>query len=263
MNAIDREKLRVALRRMGQESLCYFLDDALDLLSPAQLRAVAKNHVDLKSVRPEPKTKGRNPLDEVQAFERASLAREFHESFNVNSKNYMEKSNGTRTWIAECRRLLDRCVASAKVVDPTDVREAFEIIFSLLDRLDSGDDEVIFFADEAGAWQVGVEWEKVLPAVPGDRNCNESTWRPRPDTSTGNAGTSSGSMVLPSCGWVVLRPMLDAVTSTVSVAAPVASGTSTVKMVLTSTVTAFCAAFLNPAASTTMSYLPGFKPLMA
>ena len=32
--------------------------------------------------------------------------------------------------------------------------------FSLLDELDECRDNIIFFADEAGAWQVGVNWEK-------------------------------------------------------------------------------------------------------
>lgn len=162
--AIDKDKLRVALRKMSHDNLFYFLDDAIDILSPTQLRTIAKDHIDLKLVRPDPKTKkSRNLLAEVRAFEKASLAREFHESFNVNSKNYREKSNGTLSWIAECRRLLARCVESAKLVDPAEVRQAFDILFSLLDRLDSGNDEILFFADEAGAWQVGVQWEKVLP----------------------------------------------------------------------------------------------------
>jgi len=32
-----------------------------------------------------------------------------------------------------------------------------QYVFSMLD-------DVIFFADEGGSWQVGVDWEKVLPA---------------------------------------------------------------------------------------------------
>ena len=51
----------------------------------------------------------------------------------------------------------------AKTADPAEVRQAFDIIFGLLDRIDECREDIIFFADEAGAWQVGVHWEKVLP----------------------------------------------------------------------------------------------------
>jgi hypothetical protein len=32
-----------------------------------------------------------------------------------------------------------------------------------LDYIDEGNDDVIFFADEGGSWQVGVDWDRVLP----------------------------------------------------------------------------------------------------
>ena len=41
-------------------------------------------------------------------------------------------------------------------------REEFSRL-GLLDRIDEGHDDVIFFADEGGSWQVGVDWERVLP----------------------------------------------------------------------------------------------------
>jgi hypothetical protein len=48
--------------------------------------------------------------------------------------------------------------------DPVDVCQAFEIIFGLLDHIDECLDDVSFFADEARSWQVGVDWNKVLPS---------------------------------------------------------------------------------------------------
>ena len=38
-----------------------------------------------------------------------------------------------------------------------------DILFGLLDHIDECLDDVIFFADEGGSWQVGVDWAKVLP----------------------------------------------------------------------------------------------------
>ena len=161
---IDRDKLRAAIRKLGDEYVFYLLDDAIDLLPSAKLHKIVRKYLDLKRLRPDnEKAMKASFLADVKAFEKASLSGEYYESFNVNSKNFMEKSKGTTGWIAECRRFLDRCVEQAKTVAPADARQAFDIIFGLLDRIDECREDIIFFADEAGSWQVGVRWEKVLP----------------------------------------------------------------------------------------------------
>ena len=71
---------------------------------------------------------------------------------------------------AELLKLVNRYIDPSKLEPdgkakgnlPADVRQAFEIIFGLLDHIDECLDDVIFFADEAGSWQVGVDWNKVL-----------------------------------------------------------------------------------------------------
>lgn len=102
-------------------------------------------------------------LARVKAFSDASLRHEYYDSFAVNSKNFMDKSEGTEEWIAECEQLLGDLVDFAEKGDPAEVRQAFEGIFALLTRMDAGED-IVFFADEGGSWQVGVDWPKVLPA---------------------------------------------------------------------------------------------------
>ena len=99
----------------------------------------------------------------MQAFERASLNREYYEDFDVNSKNCMEQSRGTSAWIASFLRLLDRCVTEAQSVKAKDVRQTFDVLFGLLDHINECCDDVVFFADEGGSWQVGVDWAEVLP----------------------------------------------------------------------------------------------------
>jgi len=86
----------------------------------------------------------------VQAFRQASLAGKYYEDFAVNSRNSTKMSNGTLAWIADCRRFLDQCVAQSKKGDRAEVRQAFDIIFGLLVRIDECLDDVIFFADEGG-----------------------------------------------------------------------------------------------------------------
>lgn len=164
-NGIDRDKLREAVRKLGDDYVRYMLDDAIGLLPPAKLHKIAKKYLDLKRLRPDAeKATKASLLTDVQLFEKASLAGEYYESFAVNSRNYTQKSAGTSSWIATFRRLLDRCVTSAKKENPTELREAVDILFGLLNHIDEGNDDVIFFADEGGSWQVGVDWAKVLPA---------------------------------------------------------------------------------------------------
>jgi hypothetical protein len=103
-------------------------------------------------------------LDEVRKVHAASLAGEYYESFNVNSKNFMDKSQGTETFIAEFDRFLTRCIRAAAKRPQRPLREAFELLFALLRQIDEDPDSVVFFADEAGSWQVGVDWREALPA---------------------------------------------------------------------------------------------------
>jgi hypothetical protein len=52
-------------------------------------------------------------LDKVKAFDEASRRGEYYESFGGNSKNFMEKSEGTEEWIAECERLLEEVASGS------------------------------------------------------------------------------------------------------------------------------------------------------
>jgi hypothetical protein len=163
-NEIDREKLRAAVRKLGNQYVFYMLDDAIDLLPPAKLYRIAKKYIDMKLVRPDPeKATKASLLTDVKRFEKASLARKYYESFAVNSRNCTQQSAGTSSWITGFRRLLDRCVTNVGE-NPTEMLEAMDILFGLLDRIDECNDDIIFFADEGGSWQVGVDWARVLPA---------------------------------------------------------------------------------------------------
>ena len=160
---IDRDKLRIALRRLSNEEIYCLLSEAVEMLATARLQRLAKGYYDLAQLRPE-EHKPENLLQEARKFEKASLRGDYYENFSVNSKNYTELSNGTRAWISAFNRLLDRCIAAAKKDNKARTREAIEICFGLLRHIDECLDDVIFFADEGGAWQVGVDWDKVLAA---------------------------------------------------------------------------------------------------
>ena len=84
--AIDRDKLRAAIRKLGDEFAFCMLDDAIDLLPPAKLHEIVRKYLILKGLRLDgEKATIENLLADVRAFEKASLAGEYYESFNVNS----------------------------------------------------------------------------------------------------------------------------------------------------------------------------------
>ena len=160
---LDLKRIRRAIRGSGNETIFFLLDDAISLLPPAKLRQLLAQYMKPEQFVSDVAVK-RDLLAEVQAFQKACLAGEYYEAFDVNSKNCRQSSLGTLAWIADFRRLLLSCVEQSNKRNVAGVRCAFDILFELLDRFDDGDDRMVFFADEGGSWMVGVEWKQVLPA---------------------------------------------------------------------------------------------------
>jgi hypothetical protein len=154
---IDPDKLRVATKRLKRDTLLMLLDRAFDQIPKPRLADVIKDFVDLEKVSTT-KDSGSKLLSEIKRFQKESLGGEYYESFNVNSHNFMDTSESTETWIAECERLFNRCVAEENRSNPKLTREAMDILFDLLRHIDDGYDDVVFFADEGGSWQVGKKW---------------------------------------------------------------------------------------------------------
>jgi len=160
---IDRAKLRTAVRRLGSKHIYLMLDGALDLLPRSKLAKLVSGYIDPSTISQDADGES-SLLDEVKVFEKASLRGDYYESFSVNSKNCTEMSKGTTAWIAECHRLLDRCAAESTKESPDKTIEAIDIIVGLLRHIDKCLDDVVFFADEGGSWQVGVDLRKMFPA---------------------------------------------------------------------------------------------------
>ena len=160
---IDLEQLRLALRRLSRGNLLVMAERATELVPRAKLRALVGDFVRLDELA-EPKSGAAPLLGEVRKFHEASLRGDHYESFAVNSKNFMRQSEGTEEFIAEFRRLVGKCVRASEKTPGPPLREAFELLFGLLRHLDEGHDDVVFFADEGGSWQVGVDWRAALPA---------------------------------------------------------------------------------------------------
>jgi hypothetical protein len=84
---LDQNKLRAAIRKLPDEYVFYMLDEAIDQLPKANLHRIVKKYLDLRRLRPDrKKARKARLLEDVKAFERASLAGEYYESFDVNSR---------------------------------------------------------------------------------------------------------------------------------------------------------------------------------
>jgi hypothetical protein len=156
------EKLRSELRALRRVDLLIIAERAADLVPRGKLKTLLHDFV-LVDTLPSAKSPQPTLFEEVQAFYTKSLAGQYYESFDVNSKNFTELSMGTESFLAEFHRLLTKCVRAAKEGPPQPVRDAFELLFRILERIDESQDDVIFLAKEAGSWQVGVAWRMVFP----------------------------------------------------------------------------------------------------
>jgi hypothetical protein len=159
----DLERLRRALRALRRGDLLIIAERAAELVPRAKLGALLGDLVQIDALTQA--SEAQAPLlKQVQKFHTAALAGKYYQDFSVNSRNFMERSAGTDAFIAEFDRLLGTCVRAADTGPPGAVREPFELLFGLLRHIDEASDDVIFFADEAGSWQVGVDWRTVFPA---------------------------------------------------------------------------------------------------
>lgn len=159
---IDIGSLREDIRQLDTEELLTLLDQAIEMIPNERLPELVESVFELDSYIVE-EISEKSLLEAVQHFHASSLSGYYYEDFNVNSKNFMDQSRGTINFIAEYRRLTNRCIKESSACDPGQLRQAFELLFNLLEEIDECRDDIIFFADEGGAWQVGMDEDQVLP----------------------------------------------------------------------------------------------------
>lgn len=151
MESLDR-----TLRRASKDRLVALVEDLCGVVPASRLLDVLGRHVDLDALTAPPETASDEPrsvLRDVGKFHAASLAGDYYDPFPVNSRNFMVRSEGAVDWEQECERLLQRCRTASRHGHHAQARECFDLLFDLLGRMDHGD-EIVFFADEGGSWQV-------------------------------------------------------------------------------------------------------------
>lgn len=160
---VDRDKVRIEARKLDGTGLRVWLDRAIDLLPHDAFPELIADYVHLRDVLADEATQP-DLLRTIREFHRESMAGRYYQSFNVNSRNYMEKSSGTETFIAEHSRLVEACLRAERAGDLDTAAEGLDLLIGLMREIDCCERDIVFFADEAGSWQVGVLWDRVLPA---------------------------------------------------------------------------------------------------
>lgn len=160
---IDRDKVRAQARKLDGTGLRVWLDRAIDLLPDEAFPELIADYVFLRDVLADEHTR-LDLLHTIRQFHRDSLAGRYYQDFMVDSRNYMEQSRGTETFIAEHSRLVDACLRAEQTGERETAAEGLGLLIDLMREIDRCERDVVFFADEAGSWQVGVLWDRVLPA---------------------------------------------------------------------------------------------------
>ncbi|MFQ5471971.1 MAG: hypothetical protein ACE5FA_03660 [Dehalococcoidia bacterium] len=160
---IDRERVRDAIQSVERASLLILTDRALDLLSDGQLRSMLDGHIEAEVLAPA--IRGTESLLQLtKRFHEASLQGQYYEDHDPKNWDACDLSPGTERFIADCHRLLDRCVGAVDHGEHEVARAAFELIFNVIQAIDAANDDILFFADDGGSWRFGINWRKVLPA---------------------------------------------------------------------------------------------------
>jgi hypothetical protein len=162
---IDLDQLRGALGRMKRGQLLIIANRAVEIVPPSKLDALLGDLLSpSRFAQTAEGSPARSLLNEVRDFHSASIAGKYYDSFDVDSKNFMQKSEGTEAFIADFDRLMGRCIRASAKGPRNATREAFALLIEILRRIDDSPDDVVFFADEAGSWQVPVDWRSAVPA---------------------------------------------------------------------------------------------------
>jgi hypothetical protein len=101
-------------------------------------------------------------LEDVEAFQRASLARMYYAPFGVNSKNYQHIPDKTKEWFAKLGKLLAASVQISARGDHEQAAACFWILYELIEAMERGKE--IVFADEYGRWMIPGDEQEFIAA---------------------------------------------------------------------------------------------------
>lgn len=146
---MDKTKLFEFLSTQNASVLLSLLNAAYDEMDYDQRQAVFWR---INQTLPPAPVDGETLLEEVEEFQRESLAGQYYAPFDINSKNWTHVPEETGEWF---ERLGDLLQASAQLTAQGDHLHAvacFGTLYALIDLMEHG--EEIVFAEELGSWMI-------------------------------------------------------------------------------------------------------------
>jgi len=182
---IDEERLWWTMQGLDRDALMVLFARALAEVPVARLERVFRDYVRPGQIGASKEQAEQGLLANVEKFYGLARRGHFYEEIPYRGS---QQSRGTEFFVAQCNALFDRSVALSGSGEPAEVRAAIEMLMDLVRRID--EEDIVYFTDEAGAWQVHVLWDRVLPAyfVCLARTATRSEYRPR---STARSPTSA------------------------------------------------------------------------
>lgn len=185
LNKEKKEKFQKELKRLRKDELFELIVQVLLQIPKTRVNKAFKGYIEpeileeillktsvkvIKKRKPPKKkssksSKGQSDffLKEIEQFHKESFSGDYYEYFNINSSNFTDTSEGTERWIRKCADYYKQCLSEASQHPPEILSKILTLLIDLLLRIDEGYDDIIFFADEGGSWQVLVDWKKILP----------------------------------------------------------------------------------------------------
>ena len=156
---MDKTQLFQFLSTQAASSLLDLLSTAYDQMNIDQRRWVFGKLVD--ELPPAP-VDGEVLLDEVELFQRESLAGIYYEPFDINSKNWTYVPEETEEWFERLGDLLKASCQLAAQGDHLHAVACFGILYELIDTMERG--EEIVFGDEIGSWMIPGDEKQYIAA---------------------------------------------------------------------------------------------------
>lgn len=166
MNERIKKHVRIwnSIRTLERERLLILLARTLDHVASKDLEALLAEHERGTSLPATPHRVG-SLLEEVEHFCEETRAGAYFQEWWAKGKygSYLP-SPKTEEFGAKLTLLFELGVTEAKEGDPQEVCNAYELLLALLHDIDHFErDELVFWGDEPGTWQLGIDWACVIP----------------------------------------------------------------------------------------------------
>jgi hypothetical protein len=156
---MNKNQLLSFLKAQEPRVLIDLLEAAYDQMNTDQRRDVFGKVI--KKAKP-PTVDGESLLEDVEQFQRDSLAGDYYAPFDMNSKNFSDVPEETNAWFDRLGDLLGDSARLSQQGDHAGAVACFGILYELVEAMGRG--EEIVFADEYGTWMIPVDERKIIAA---------------------------------------------------------------------------------------------------